>query len=114
MHTPGYSTAVCRVPGATTAYSGVARGDDCNVHPRGTGGYRRQQLDRPGDDSRALGRTGCTGNSRAGSYFPTFAQRIAGPAVSAGNLLNTRSGQTRGTLSAFLAGLAVGLLWSPC
>lgn len=40
--------------------------------------------------------------------FPTFAQRIAGPAVSAGNLLNTRSGQTRGTLSAFLAGLAVG------
>ncbi|HAT7686689.1 cytochrome c biogenesis protein/redoxin [Enterobacter cloacae] len=46
--------------------------------------------------------------------FPTFAQRIAGPAVSAGNLLNTRSGQTRGTLSAFLAGLAVGLLWSPC
>lgn len=46
--------------------------------------------------------------------FPTFAQRIAGPAVSAGNLLNTHSGQTRGTLSAFLAGLAVGLLWSPC
>ncbi|WP_368528052.1 cytochrome c biogenesis protein/redoxin [Enterobacter cloacae] len=46
--------------------------------------------------------------------FPTFAQRIAGPAVSAGNLLNTRSGHTRGTLSAFLAGLAVGLLWSPC
>ncbi|HBU7564636.1 TPA: redoxin domain-containing protein [Enterobacter cloacae] len=46
--------------------------------------------------------------------FPIFAQRIAGPAVSAGNLLNTRSGQTRGTLSAFLAGLAVGLLWSPC
>ncbi|ENG2945987.1 redoxin domain-containing protein [Enterobacter cloacae] len=46
--------------------------------------------------------------------FPTFAQRIAGPAVSAGNLLNTRSGQTRGILSAFLAGLAVGLLWSPC
>lgn len=46
--------------------------------------------------------------------FPTFAQRIAGPAVSAGNLLNTRSGQTRGTLSAFLAGLAVGLFWSPC
>ncbi|WP_320707853.1 cytochrome c biogenesis protein/redoxin [Enterobacter cloacae] len=46
--------------------------------------------------------------------FTTFAQRIAGPAVSAGNLLNTRSGQTRGTLSAFLAGLAVGLLWSPC
>ncbi|WIF64694.1 cytochrome c biogenesis protein/redoxin [Enterobacter cloacae] len=46
--------------------------------------------------------------------FPTFAQRIAGPAVSAGNLLNTRSGQTRGTLSAFLTGLTVGLLWSPC
>lgn len=46
--------------------------------------------------------------------FPTFAQRIAGPAVSASNLLNTRSGQTRGMISAFLAGLAVGLLWSPC
>ncbi|ELE9703739.1 redoxin domain-containing protein [Enterobacter cloacae] len=46
--------------------------------------------------------------------FPTFAQRIAVPAVSAGNLLNTRSGQTRGMISAFLAGLAVGLLWSPC
>jgi len=46
--------------------------------------------------------------------FPTFAQRIAGPAVSAGNLLNTRSGQTRGMISVFLAGLAVGLLWSPC
>ncbi|WP_432226578.1 cytochrome c biogenesis protein/redoxin [Enterobacter wuhouensis] len=46
--------------------------------------------------------------------FPPFAQRIAGPAVSAGNILNTRSGQTRGMGSAFLAGLAVGLLWSPC
>jgi cytochrome c biogenesis protein CcdA/thiol-disulfide isomerase/thioredoxin len=46
--------------------------------------------------------------------FPSFAQRIAGPAVSAGNVLNTRSGQTRGMTSAFLAGLAVGLLWSPC
>lgn len=46
--------------------------------------------------------------------FPTFAQRIAGPAVSAGNRLNARSGQTRGMPSAFLEGLAVGLLWSPC
>ena len=46
--------------------------------------------------------------------FPPFAQRIAGPAVSAGNILNTQSGQTRGMGSAFLAGLAVGLLWSPC
>lgn len=46
--------------------------------------------------------------------FPSFAQRIAGPAVSAGNVLNSRSGQTRGMASAFLAGLAVGLLWSPC
>jgi cytochrome c biogenesis protein CcdA/thiol-disulfide isomerase/thioredoxin len=46
--------------------------------------------------------------------FPPFAQRIAGPAVNAGNILNTRSGQTRGMGSAFLAGLAVGLLWSPC
>ena len=46
--------------------------------------------------------------------FPSFAQRIAGPAVSAGSVLNSRSGQTRGMASAFLAGLAVGLLWSPC
>lgn len=46
--------------------------------------------------------------------FPQFAQRIAGPAVSAGNALNNRCTQTRGMLSAFLAGLAVGLLWSPC
>ncbi|MBE4853738.1 redoxin domain-containing protein [Enterobacter cloacae complex sp. P40RS] len=46
--------------------------------------------------------------------FPQLAQRIASPAVSAGNVLNTRSAQTRGMLSAFLAGLAVGLLWSPC
>lgn len=46
--------------------------------------------------------------------FPSFAQRIARPAVSVGNVLNTRSGQTRGIASAFLAGLAVGLLWSPC
>lgn len=46
--------------------------------------------------------------------FPQFAQRIAGPAVAAGNVLNARSGQTRGVLSAFLGGLAVGLLWSPC
>lgn len=46
--------------------------------------------------------------------FPQFAQRLAGPAVGAGNILNDRSRQTRGMLSAFLAGLAVGLLWSPC
>uniref|UniRef100_UPI002595AC88 cytochrome c biogenesis CcdA family protein n=1 Tax=uncultured Enterobacter sp. TaxID=238202 RepID=UPI002595AC88 len=46
--------------------------------------------------------------------FPQFAQRIASPAVSVGNVLNTRSAQTRGMLSAFLTGLAVGLLWSPC
>lgn len=46
--------------------------------------------------------------------FPSVAQRLAGPAVSAGNLLNTGSTGTRGVTSAFLAGLAVGLLWSPC
>ncbi|RAU37861.1 cytochrome c biogenesis protein/redoxin [Enterobacter sp. RIT418] len=46
--------------------------------------------------------------------FPSVAQRLAGPAVSAGNLLNTGSSRTRGVTSAFLAGLAVGLLWSPC
>ena len=114
MYTPGYSTAVCRVPGATTAYSGVARGDDCNVHPRGTGGYRRQQLDRPATIAGRWVALVVLAIAALALIFPTFAQRIAGPAVSAGNLLNTRSGQTRGTLSAFLAGLAVGLLWSPC
>ncbi len=46
--------------------------------------------------------------------FPQFAQRIASPAVSAGNVLNTHSVQRHGMFSAFLAGLAVGLLWSPC
>ncbi|MEZ6877265.1 cytochrome c biogenesis protein/redoxin [Enterobacter sp. KBR-315C3_2022] len=46
--------------------------------------------------------------------FPSVAQRLAGPAVSVGNLLNTGSSRTRGVTSAFLAGLAVGLLWSPC
>lgn len=44
----------------------------------------------------------------------SFAQRISGPAVRVGNVLNTRSGNARGRVSAFLAGLAVGLLWSPC
>ncbi|HDR2678704.1 TPA: redoxin domain-containing protein [Enterobacter mori] len=46
--------------------------------------------------------------------FPQIAQRIATPAVHIGNVLNIRSGQTRGMSAAFLAGLAVGLLWSPC
>ena len=100
--------------GATTAYSGVARGDDCNVHPRGTGGYRRQQLDRRATIAGRWVALVVLAIAALALIFPTFAQRIAGPAVSAGNLLNTRSGQTRGTLSAFLAGLAVGLLWSPC
>lgn len=45
--------------------------------------------------------------------FPQFAQRIASPAVSAGNVLYTHSVQRHGMFSAFLAGLAVGLLWSP-
>jgi len=45
---------------------------------------------------------------------PSFAQRISGPAVRVGNVLNNRSGNARGRVSAFLAGLAVGLLWSPC
>lgn len=39
--------------------------------------------------------------------FPQFAQRIASPAVSAGNVLNTHSVQRHGMSSAFLAGLAV-------
>lgn len=46
--------------------------------------------------------------------FPQVAQRMARPAVSVGNALNTRSSKARGVPSAFLAGLAVGLLWSPC
>ncbi len=53
---PGYSTAVCRVPGATTAYSGVARGMivmftlvALRLPQPATGS--------PSDDSRALGRT---------------------------------------------------------
>lgn len=54
------------------------------------------------------------GTAAMALIFPSFAQRIVGPAVNAGNILNTRSGQTRGLFSAFLAGLAVGLLWSPC
>lgn len=54
------------------------------------------------------------GTAALALIFPSFAQRIAAPAVNAGNILNTRSGLTRGMLSAFLAGLAVGLLWSPC
>lgn len=37
--------------------------------------------------------------------FPSFAQRIAGPAVSAGNLLNSRSGKTRGMRSGGRAAL---------
>lgn len=49
-----------------------------------------------------------------GLIFPNVAQRIAGPAVRAGNLLNQRSIGMRGMPAAFLAGLAVGLLWSPC
>jgi hypothetical protein len=45
--------------------------------------------------------------------FPQFAQRIAGPAVSAGNALNNRSTQTRGMLSAFLAGLGLACFGRP-
>ncbi|WP_395489670.1 cytochrome c biogenesis protein/redoxin [Cedecea davisae] len=46
--------------------------------------------------------------------FPHLAGRITRPAVQLGNAINDKSNRTRGTLSAFLAGLAVGLLWSPC
>lgn len=46
--------------------------------------------------------------------FPSFAQRLAQPAVNLGNRLNFHSNKTTGLASAFLAGLAVGLLWSPC
>jgi hypothetical protein len=49
-----------------------------------------------------------------GLIFPSFAQRVAGPALRLGNAINSRSTRTRGTASALLAGLAVGLLWSPC
>jgi cytochrome c biogenesis protein CcdA/thiol-disulfide isomerase/thioredoxin len=46
--------------------------------------------------------------------FPAFAQRLAGPALRLGNRLNDKSTKTRGIVSAGLAGMAVGLLWSPC
>ncbi|WP_227318385.1 cytochrome c biogenesis protein/redoxin [Cedecea davisae] len=46
--------------------------------------------------------------------FPHLAGRLTRPAVQLGNAINDKSNRTRGTLSAFLAGLAVGLLWSPC
>ncbi len=49
-----------------------------------------------------------------GLIFPSFAQRVAGPVLRLGNAINSRSTRTRGTASALLAGLAVGLLWSPC
>ena len=46
--------------------------------------------------------------------FPAFAQRIARPALQLGNALNSRSMSSHGLVSATLAGLATGLLWSPC
>lgn len=46
--------------------------------------------------------------------FPGVALRIAGPALRLGNTLNDQSIKRRGLLSAGLAGMAVGLLWSPC
>lgn len=46
--------------------------------------------------------------------FPALAERLTRPAVQMGNAINNQSYRARGTLSAFLAGLAVGLLWSPC
>jgi len=46
--------------------------------------------------------------------FPAVAQRLAEPALRLGNRLNEGSNKTRGLLSALLAGMAVGLLWSPC
>ena len=49
-----------------------------------------------------------------GLIFPQLAERLARPAVQLGNRLNDRSLRSGGSLSAFLAGLAVGLLWSPC
>lgn len=46
--------------------------------------------------------------------FPSLAERLMRPAVRLGNLINDRSYRAGGALSALLAGLAVGLLWSPC
>ena len=46
--------------------------------------------------------------------FSGVALRIAGPALRLGNTLNDQSMKRRGLLSAGLAGMAVGLLWSPC
>lgn len=46
--------------------------------------------------------------------FPGVALRVAGPALRLGNRLNDQSMKRRGLVSAGLAGMAVGLLWSPC
>lgn len=59
----------------------------------------------------ALALLGC---AALGLLFPQFAERLMRPAVRLGDRLNERSTRTHGTLSAFFAGLAVGLLWSPC
>ncbi|MCT4717237.1 cytochrome c biogenesis protein/redoxin [Enterobacteriaceae bacterium H18W14] len=46
--------------------------------------------------------------------FPRLAVWVMRPAVRLGNVINDQGYRTQGALSAFLAGLAVGLLWSPC
>ncbi|STD20485.1 dipZ [Enterobacter asburiae] len=92
-----------------------ARGDDRDVHPGGDGRHPSPARGSPRQPSLGAGSPSSFWPRPAlALIFPSFAQRIAGPAVSAGNVLNARSGQTRGMASAFLAGLAVGLLWSPC
>ena len=43
-----------------------------------------------------------------------IAQRITQPFVALGNRINNASNRRRGLTAAFLAGLATGMLWSPC
>ncbi|MRS14429.1 redoxin domain-containing protein [Enterobacteriaceae bacterium RIT691] len=59
----------------------------------------------------ALTLLGC---AALGLLFPRVAERVLRPAIQLGDLLNERSIRTHGILSAVLAGMAVGLLWSPC
>lgn len=48
--------------------------------------------------------------------LPRLAERVMHPLVSAGNALSNRitAGQSAGAGSAFLLGIATGLLWAPC
>jgi cytochrome c biogenesis protein CcdA len=113
MYAPGYSTPVRRFPGQRRHILALL-GDDRDVHLVAMVVTVASEWI---TEATIVGRwiaLVILATAALALIFPSFAQRIAGPAVSAGNVLNSRSGQTRGMASAFLAGLAVGLLWSPC